>query len=52
MWLLSFIIVTNSDAALASEAIGPESLERWRGARHAIVSEEEPEAEDGLGQDI
>ena len=50
--LLSFIIVTNSDAALAAKAICPESLKRWRGTGHTIVSEEEPETEHWLGKDI
>lgn len=48
----SFIVVTNSDAALATKAIGPESLQRWRGACHAVVSEQEPEAEHWLGKDV
>jgi hypothetical protein len=65
---LSFIVVTNPELALAAEAIGPETFERGRAVsslamieskgeddlrgRHAVVGEEQPEAEDGLGQDI
>lgn len=26
---LSFIVITNSDAALATKAVGPESLQSW-----------------------
>lgn len=49
---LSFIVITNSDAALCAEAIGPESLQGWGGAGHAVVGEQEPEAEDWLGKNI
>lgn len=48
----SFVVVTNSDAALATPALRPESLERWRGAGHAVVGEQEPEAKDWLGENI
>lgn len=48
----SFVVVTNSDAALAAPALGPESLEGWRSAGHAVVSEEEPEAKHWLGENV
>jgi len=51
-WLLSFIIVTNSDLALVAETVGPETFERWGSAGHAVVSNEKPGTEDRFGQNI
>lgn len=46
------LVIANSDAALAAKAICPESLKRWRGAGHAVVSEEEPKSKHWLGKNI
>lgn len=46
------LVVSDPKAALASPAVSPESIKRWRGAGHAVVSEQEPEAEDRLGKNI
>ena len=52
MRLRALVVVTNTDAAIGSQAVGPESADGGGSVRHGIVGEEEPEAEDGLGKDI
>jgi hypothetical protein len=46
------LVITNSDAALAAKAFGPEALNGRRRACHAVVGKEEPEAEDGLDKNV
>lgn len=40
---------THAERAFATEAVGPEALDGGRGAQ-AVVGDQQPEAEDGLGQ--
>ena len=50
--LCALIVITHSDLTLTTKTLGPEAFEGWRGAGHAVVGEEEPEAEDWLGEDV
>lgn len=52
MHLSTLLVVTNTDVALRVEAVRPEATEVDVGLRHAGVAEEEPETENGLGEDI
>lgn len=50
--LSTIIVVTDADGALAAKTLGPESVEVHVGLRHVGVGEEEPQAEDWLGEDV
>lgn len=43
---------TYTNGALGGQALRPETTNAGLGARHGIVGEEQPEAEDGLGEDV
>lgn len=49
---LRTIIVLDADAALAAEALAPEAGDVDVGLRDAGVGDEQPQAEDGLGEDV
>jgi hypothetical protein len=50
--LRALIIITNTDAALRAETMGPETTELNIAVGQFGVGDEQPGAEDGLGQDI
>lgn len=50
--LRALVIVTDADGALLAEALAPEATELDVGLGDALVGEEEPGAEDGLGEDV
>jgi len=52
MRLGTIVVITDADATLAAETLGPEAVEVDVRLGHVGVSEEEPQAEDGLGEDI
>lgn len=50
--LRTLVVIADTDAALGVEAVGPEAANVDVGLLHVHVGEEEPDAEDGLGEDI
>lgn len=50
--LSTIVIVTDANGALASETLGPESVKVDVGLGHVGVGEEEPQAEDWLGENV
>lgn len=51
-WMRLVLIITNTDAALGREAVGPPSGNFNVCLRHAAVAQEQPEAENRLGQNV
>lgn len=49
---LSTIIVTKTDGTLATQSIRPESTEVNVGLSDLGMGQEQPDAEDGLGEDV
>jgi hypothetical protein len=49
---LSTIFITETEGALAAESVSPETPKVNIGLRHLRVGNEEPDAEDGLGEDV
>lgn len=45
-------VITNADATLSREAVGPPSTNLHVGFRDAAVTEQQPQTEDGLGQNV
>jgi len=50
--LSTIIIVTDADAALATETLRPEATELNVGLGHTHVGKEEPSTKHGLGEDV
>jgi len=48
----TLVVVTNADGALVAETLTPEAVDLNVGLRDALVGEEEPCTEDGLGEDV
>lgn len=52
-WMhLSTIIITETEGALAAESVGPETSKINIGLRDLRVGNEEPDTEDGFGEDV
>lgn len=45
-------VIANADGALSGDAVGPETVNGDGAARHGVVRRQQPEAEDGLGEDV
>jgi hypothetical protein len=52
MRLGTLVVVTNADGALVAETLTPEATDLNVGLGDALVGEEEPCTEDGLGEDV
>ena len=52
MHLRTLIVITNTDGALASDAVRPEAANIDLNVLHAGMREEEPGTEDWLGKDV
>lgn len=52
MHLRTLLVVANADTALGAETLAPESTDVNVGLGDALVGEEEPGTEDGLGEDV
>lgn len=52
MRLCTLVILTNTDGTLAADTVGPEATKLNLSLRHALVSEEQPGTEDGLGEKV
>ena len=52
MRLCTLVILTNTDSTLAADTVGPEAAELDLSLGHALVGEEQPCTEDGLGEQI
>ena len=50
--LRAFVVVANADAALGAKTVRPEPAELDVGLRQAGVGQQEPKAEDRLGEDV
>ena len=48
----TLVVVTNADGALVAETLAPEATDLNVGLGDALVGEEEPGTEDGLGEDV
>lgn len=48
----TLVVVTNADGALVAKALAPEATDLNVGLGDALVGEEEPGTEDGLGEDV
>jgi len=48
----TLVVVTNADGALVAETLSPEATDLNVGLGDALVGEEEPCTEDGLGEDV
>lgn len=51
-WRRLVVVITNTDATLVGQAVGPPATELDVGLGHTAVAQEQPQAKDGLGQDI
>jgi hypothetical protein len=49
---LSTIVINETDGALATKAVGPETAKVYVGLGHLRVGDEEPDAKNGLGEDV
>jgi hypothetical protein len=49
---LSTIVITETDGALAAEAVGPETAKVNVGLGHLRVGDEEPDTKNRLGEDV
>jgi hypothetical protein len=52
MHLGTLVVVTNADGALVAKTLTPEATDLNVGLGDALVGEEEPCTEDGLGEDV
>ena len=52
MHLSTLVVVTNTDGALAAEAVGPEAADVDIGLWHADVGEQKPGTKDWLGENV
>lgn len=50
--LCTLVILTNADSTLAADTVGPEATKLDLSLGHALVGEEQPSTEDGLGEQI
>ena len=48
----TLIVVTNADGALVAKTLAPETTDLNVGLGDALVGEEKPGTEDGLGKDV
>ena len=48
----TLVVVTNADGALVAKALAPEAADLNVGLGDALVGEEKPGTEDGLGKDV
>jgi hypothetical protein len=48
----TLVVVTDADGALVAETLAPEATDLNVGLGDALVGEEEPCTEDGLGEDV
>lgn len=49
--LRSLVIITNTESTLLAKTMGPEAIDGVR-AGHVVMGEEQPETEDGFGEDV
>jgi hypothetical protein len=49
---LSTIVITETERALAAKSVGPETSKVNVGLGHLRVGNKEPDAKDGLGEDV
>jgi len=50
--LCTLVILTNTDSTLAADTVGPEATKLDLSLGHALVGEEQPGTEDGLGEQV